>query len=195
MGDGAEQLDLLGHALGEAADLQAGGVAEAVGFQQLQRPPLGGAGRHALETGEEDDGVDRGHAAIEPAFLGQEADAVAHLAHVLAPQHHHPALVGRHQAQDHAKRGGLAGAIGAEEAGEPAVLGLEAEAVDRLKSAEALAHAFDGQSVVHPPARASADPERRSCAADSTKSMALTISAAWRNPSRLAWLALAMSVA
>ncbi len=176
MDDGAEQLDLLGHALGEPADLQLRGVAEIVGFQELHRPPTGWAGGHALQPCEEDDGVHRGHAAVEPPFLGEESDAVAHLAHVLAPQHQHPALVGRHEAEDHPERGGLARSVGAKEAGQPPALGLEADVVHGLKSAEALAHALDGQSARH--CRASADADDGSWGALRTKSIPLTISSA-----------------
>ncbi len=178
MGQGAQQLDLLGHALGEAADLQPGGVGEPRPFQQLHRPPFRRGRRHALQAGEEDDRLHRRHPAVEPALLGQEADTVAHPAHVLLAQHQNAPLVRRDQAQDHAKGGGLARPIGAEETGEPAALGLEAQSVHGRKVAETLADGLDGQCAGHPPAWRPADAWPRSWAAARTKSMPLTTSSA-----------------
>ncbi len=155
MRQGAQQLHPLGHALGQMPHLAACGVAEAIGFQKLQGAPSRAGRRHAFQAGEEDDGVHRRHAAVEAALFGQEADAVAHPAHVPLAQHQDAARVGSDQAQDHPQGGGLACAIGPEEAQEPSAPRLEAQVVHRLKAAETLAHAFDGQSARHPPARAS----------------------------------------
>ena len=88
-----------------------------------------------FSAGQEGDGGDRRHAAIEAALLRQEADAVAHLAHIAGvPAPMIDAGGGRDQAEDHADGRGLAGAVGAKKPQDAAGLNLKAQVRDRVKS-------------------------------------------------------------
>ncbi len=109
---------------------------------RILREQLAGAGQrrgalHALERGDIGDGGIGAHALVEAAFLREVADALAHLSDGFA-EDGDGALVRRQDAQHHAQRGRLAGAVGPEEAQDGAARQGEAEIVDRREIAEAL---------------------------------------------------------
>ncbi|MNR04424.1 hypothetical protein D3C85_1203870 [compost metagenome] len=139
MHDRSDQLNLLGHPLGQVLHLLLLRVAQAHLFQHVASALASLGGGQPLQAAEEGDGVDRGHLLVEAALLGEEADAVAHLAAVVGAQDVDPARGGGLQPQDHAKGRGLARAIGAEKAADRALLDLEAQIRNGLKAAVSLA--------------------------------------------------------
>src|SRR5690606_23589666 len=98
-------------------------------------------------------------------LLWQIADAAARaLVHrfggdVVAVEHD-PALVGRDQADDHVEAGGLAGAVGAEQAHDLAGVEAQLEVAHDLALAVALAQAFGDQHQSFPSSPASRSPVR-----------------------------------
>jgi hypothetical protein len=114
--EGAQQLDLLGHAFRELADLPISGIGEAMLFQQSPRPRASHLERHPAQRGQKGDGLGRLHRRVKPAFLGQVADAPGDIGGALVPQHHAAPLVRVDDAQQHAQRRRLARAIGAKDA-------------------------------------------------------------------------------
>ncbi len=83
-----------------------------------------------MELAEEDELVDDLHLLVEAALFGQIADAVEVLAVEGLAEELHVAGVGHGDADHHADGGGLAGAVGAEEAEHAAGLDLEGEIFD-----------------------------------------------------------------
>ena len=71
-----------------------------------------------------------------------------------------PAVGGRGEADHHAHRGGLAGTVGTEEAGDPSGLAGEADVVDGTEAAVRLGEAFDGDHGSSLPHRATARQSR-----------------------------------
>jgi len=133
--DRSDQLDHLRHALGHFTDFFVDHAFE---------PELGHEGRGAsaslrpvepAQRSHEGDRFARLHAGIEPAFLGQIADAVAHRLRAFAKDAA-GACVGVDNAQCHPQAGGFARAIGAEHAIDAAGWHGEADIVDRLEIAE-----------------------------------------------------------
>src|SRR5690606_22437581 len=59
--------------------------------------------------------------------------------------------VGRKDAGDHVEQGGLAGAVRADDGEDFAPLHVEADAIDRKQTAEALGRTVDGQERAHDP--------------------------------------------
>ena len=90
----------------------------------------GGGGVEAVELAEEDELVDDLHLLVEAALFGQIADAMKVLAVEGLVEELDRAGVGHGDADHHADGGGLAGAVGAEEAEHAAGLDAEAEVVD-----------------------------------------------------------------
>ena len=129
----------LSHPEGEPADPAAGGVGQADLLQHLVRPMVrqpGGAG-HRPQM------VPGAAAGMEARRLEQRSDDPGRLVEfgVAALLDGGPASVRGDEAQQHAQRRGLAGAVGAEEPGHRGAGDLEAEVVDGLDGAEALRQA------------------------------------------------------
>src|SRR5690606_22545193 len=76
--------------------------------------------------------------------------AIHRLAGAVAPVEHDAAVVGRHQADDHVEAGGLAGAVGAEQADNLAGVQRQPEVADDLARPVALAQAFCEQHQLPP---------------------------------------------
>ena len=134
----AEQLHGLRHALGQLADLPVGGMAEAVLFQQFA-PALAPFGqRQAAQRAHEGDRLIRLHRRIQAALLGQIADQPGDIVRPVMPEHAAHALVGIDDAQQHPQRGGLARAVGAENAVDRAFGHGQVDPVDRQRPVEPL---------------------------------------------------------
>ena len=114
--DGGDELDFLRHAFGERLDFLIGPLAQA----HFRQPPLnlaGGVGAgHALERGVVGEHAADGHLLVEAALLGEVADAVVRGAGAALAEHFHRAGVGVEDVENGADGGGLAGAVGADEA-------------------------------------------------------------------------------
>ena len=110
--DGAEQLDGLRHALGEALDRLVDIVAEAVLAQQYLGPLASRLQRQAAQRAHEGDRLARRHRRIEAALLGQIADLLGRLERPLMAEQAARAGVGLDDSEQHSKRGGFPRAIG-----------------------------------------------------------------------------------
>ena len=143
----AEQLDLLGHALRERADLPLDCVAEPVRLEQLA-PALAPFGeRQPAQRAHERDRLVGLHRGVEAAFLGEVADRAGDGLRVGVAEHASLARVGLDDADQHPERGGLAGAVGAEDAVDRALGHREVDPVDRERAVEPLDEAarLDGE--------------------------------------------------
>jgi hypothetical protein len=138
---GGGQLQALAHPEGELADPASGHVGQAHQVERLAHPGHGDAGPqgHGLQV-------------VLGAAGGVEAGGFEHRADVVdgVVQLHVPAAAERgrpvgdgHQAEEHAKGGGLARAVGPEEARDPARRHLEAEVIDSPEGPELLAEPLD----------------------------------------------------
>ena len=116
MDDRADELNHLRHALRHLADLFVDDAFE---------PEFGHEGRGAAaafapvepaQRAHESNRLARLHAGIESPFFGQIADAVAHRLRLVAAEQAARPFVGIDDAQRHAQAGGLARAIGTENA-------------------------------------------------------------------------------
>ena len=136
--DGAEQLDQLGHALGQAADRLTAPVAKAVlGEQDVgASPPFGE--RQAAERAHEGNPVPRVHRGIEAALLGQIADLRRGLERTVAAEDEARAARRVDDAEQHPKGRGLARAVGPEQAEDRAGGHGKADAIDGAGLAEIL---------------------------------------------------------
>jgi hypothetical protein len=139
------ELDLLRHALRELGHRGLHPVAELEPLEQRDRRLARGGGVHLLEAGEVDHGVEHLHRAVEPALLGQEADRVRVGAARRAAEDLDAAAARAQDVERHAQRGGLAGAVAAEEAEDAAFGDREAELADRGELAEMLRDAVEGE--------------------------------------------------
>ena len=146
---GSDQLDLLGHPLGQLLHLLVLRGAQTLGVQHLARPLASLAGRQALQGTEEGDGVDRGHLLVEAALLRQEADPVAHLAAVVGTENVDAPGAGGLQAKDHAQRRGLAGPVRTQKAADGAFFDLKAQIAHGLEVTVSFAHPFERQRRRH----------------------------------------------
>ncbi len=115
VGYGRQQLDLLRHAFRQALDPHLREIAQAEIGEQHAGARECGAAAHAFQSRDIGNRRVGPHSLVEAALFREIADAVAHLRDV-APEHADGAFVGREDAEHHAQRRGLAGAIGAEEA-------------------------------------------------------------------------------
>ncbi len=150
--DGAEQLDGLRHALGQGADRLSRPFAEAVLGEQFVGAAAPFGERQAAQRAHEGDRLARGHRRVEAALLGQIADRVRRLDRAVVAEH---AAAARRRVDDpeqHAQGGGLAGAVGAEQAVDRAGRDREADPVDRAGVAEILDQVdrLDRGTVVNP---------------------------------------------
>src|SRR5690606_22572449 len=115
-------------------------AAEAV--EPAARGGLGGSGLHALEPGEVDELLADLQLPVEPALLGEVAhDPLRGRPHGLLPEADRPG-VRRGDVGDHPDQRGLPGAVGAEEAEDPARLGRERDGVHGRDGRAALAVAL-----------------------------------------------------
>jgi hypothetical protein len=119
--------------------------------QRLARALRRPAPLQAVQLAEVGDVLARGQALVHAARVGQHAQAAAHgfgvLAHIDAIDQH-AALVRLHQGVEHAHGGGLAGAVGAEQAGDLAVVGGEADVIHGDDGRGLLALAGEGLAQV-----------------------------------------------
>ena len=136
VGQGGEDLDLLGHTLGKLGDLCAGKLSETRGLQQFIGPRIGLAGRQPLQAREIGHRLARGHLLVEPALFRQETDPAQGGQFRLLPEQGHRTFIGGHDAERHAQAGGLAGPVGPEKADNRTRRNLKAQPVDGSKSAE-----------------------------------------------------------
>ena len=101
---------------------------------------------HAVHVGVEAQVLLGGEVRVQHGVVRDEADGLAHrhgvLAHVVAG-HLDLAAAGGEQRGEHAQGGRLAGAVGAEDAQEPAARHPERDALEHLTAAERLAQALD----------------------------------------------------
>ncbi len=136
--------EALAHALAVGAHHVVAAVAELEALEQLVDARL--AVLDAVHVGVEAQVLLRGEVEVEHRVVRDEADGAAHrhgvLAHVVAG-HLDAAGARREQRGQHAQRGRLAGAVGAEDAQEAAALEAEGEALQHLAAAERLAQALD----------------------------------------------------
>ena len=105
----------------------------------------------AVERCPQPDGLAHRDALLELRLLQLHADPLLqrpHVAHRIEPQHADDAAVGRAQPFDALHRGGLAGAVGADEAEDLALVDVEAHTVDRDGAAVGLAEILDADDGV-----------------------------------------------
>ena len=89
----------------------------------------------AVQFAEVGDVLACGQALVDATRIGQHAEVAAHfhrVARSVDAIDGDAALVGGHQRVEHAHGGGLAGAVGAKQAGDAAILGAEADVGHRL---------------------------------------------------------------
>ena len=96
------------------------------------------AGRPAVQAGEVHGLLEQAHLRVQAALLGHVAEAAAVGVGERGAAEGHRAAVGREHAEDDPHRGGLAGAVAADEAGEAAVADGEAHRVEGEALAVAL---------------------------------------------------------
>jgi len=133
----AEELDGLRHALRQFLDLLLDRMAEAVFLHHCDTAPTAFETGQAAQAAHECDRVGRLHRGVEPALFGQVPDPAGDALRAILAEDAAHALVGVDDAQNHAQGGGLARAIGAE------------NAVDRA-TRHGDVHAVHGQRVAEP---------------------------------------------
>ena len=116
MHHGADDLDHLGHALGQFADLLWCRMGEAKRRQPFIRTGAADLPWQASQRTHEGDGVARGHAGIEAPLFGEIADTVGNTARAIGAQQAAITAVGINHAEQHAQRRGFPGTVGAEHA-------------------------------------------------------------------------------
>jgi len=123
-------------------DRLAAGVAEPEPLQQLVGAAAGGAGAQVVEAAEQDQVLPAAEDLVDGRVLAEQPDAVADLRgladHVEAGDPG-PAAVGPQQGGQDPHRGGLAGAVGAEQPADRALGDGQVEAVEGVGRAVALA--------------------------------------------------------
>ncbi len=143
--EGLRQADALGHAVGEGV----AGRLPPVAAVDLGEDLLGGAagvGRgHALQAGEVDEELAHALAGGEQRVLREDADLALELGDgVRRAVEDEDLAPGRRQvAGEHREGGGLAGAVGADEAEDAALRHLEGDVVDGGEGAERARHALE----------------------------------------------------
>jgi len=136
--DAAQQLHQLRHALGHLADLLVDRFAKSGGLHHLSSPRSPIRPSEAAQRSHERDGLARLHRGVEAALLGQIADALARVARRCFAQQAPFARIGIDNAQQHPQGGRLASPIGSEHTIDHPLRDIEADAVDRAETAEAL---------------------------------------------------------
>ena len=125
------------HAARVAAHLAVGRLGQAHALDQLVAAALALGLGQAVQRGLQAHVLARGQERVERGLLQRGADVLAHLravrAHLVAG-HARRALVGRQQRGEHQHGGGLARAVGAEEAVDLARLHVEVDAVDGARA-------------------------------------------------------------
>ena len=127
------------------------GLGQAEGVEQLgRRAPWPALLLEPEQPGEQDQVLAAGQVLVDRGELAREADRAADrvgLGDHVVPEDLGLARVGLEQRGEHADRGGLAGAVGAEHAVDRAATNGEIDAVDGLGVAEGLDEAgdFDGE--------------------------------------------------
>ena len=140
------ELDALLVAQGEVVELVAQALAETELLEQLGAALLGGFAVDAVQLGQENKLVQDLFLAVQAAFLGHVADAAAGVVVKRVPVEEHLARIGGEHTEGDAHRGGLAGAVGADEAVHLAVVDGKTHAVEGLDVAEALVQVLDFDS-------------------------------------------------
>jgi hypothetical protein len=125
---GGGQGQPLAHAQGKGADPAAGGLGQADQVQHLSRPVAGDPGR----GGHDAQMLEGAAAGVEAVGLERGPDGAGRVRQVAVADaaDGRGAAVRRRQAEQHPQRGGLAGAVGPEEAGDPAGPDLEGQVVN-----------------------------------------------------------------
>jgi hypothetical protein len=141
----------LPHAEGEAADVAFGGTGQPDQLEDLVAPSV----VHADERRVDPQVVACSPARVEARGLQRCPDDCRRPRQVDVPLSPDRGLagVGVDQAEQHPQRGGLAGAVGAQEAGDPAGLDGEGQVVDGPHGAEALGEAAHVDGHAGPPPR------------------------------------------
>ncbi len=140
---GRDVLHLLLVSLGQCLGSAVGEVRDPEALEPRHRLPPRLRARHPVEGGEVHQLVDDGHGQVEPALLRHVAPRAARPRACRLPVPGDAALVRLHEAQDDPHRGGLAGAVGAQEAEDLPRTDGKGDAVEGLHLAEALAEAVD----------------------------------------------------
>ena len=137
------ELDALLVAQGEVVELVVHTLAQAEFLEQLGAALLGGFAVDAVQLGQKDQLLQDLLFAVQAALLGHVADAAAGVVvKRAAVQEHLAGVCGEHPERD-AHGGGLAGAVGADEAVHFAVVDGETHAVEGVDVAEALVQVAD----------------------------------------------------
>ena len=126
------QIQPAAHAAGVAAHLAVGGVSQAHALDQVVAAAAALGLGQAVQRGLKAHVLARGEVVVQRGLLQRRSDVLAHLRAVLAhlvARHPRRARGGRQQGGEHVNRGGLPGAIGAEEAVDLARVHVEVHAV------------------------------------------------------------------
>lgn len=143
MDEAGSELDALLVAQGEVVELVVHTLTEAEFLEQLGAALLGSLAVDAVQLGQKDQLLQNLFLAVQAALLGHVADAATGVVVKRSPVQEHLARVGGEHAEGDAHRGGLAGAVGADEAVHLAVVDGETHAVEGLDAAEALVQVAD----------------------------------------------------
>ena len=146
MGDGGEELDLLGHALGQGLHLLARRLAEAVPLQHRVGALEGRGLVHPVEAGDVGHGLARGLFLVETPLLGEKSDASEGVRAGRRAEEFHRALGGPHDAKTHPDRRGLAGAVGTQKPHDLPGLNGKGDIADGIGVAKAFADVLEAES-------------------------------------------------
>ena len=128
--EGGDELDLLLHTLGEFLGFLGDGFGDLHALAPDVGALAGGGGVEAVQLAEKDELLHDLHLFVKAALFGEVADAVEEFAAKRLAEELDGAGVRDGDADHHADTGGLAGAVGAEEAEHTAGLNGEAEVCD-----------------------------------------------------------------
>jgi hypothetical protein len=146
---GGGDLGALLVAEGELLELLAGAFAQAEPLEEPGRAAFGVGAAQAVQPAEVDDLVVHGHRRVEAAFLGHVAEAVADRSGQRPAVEGHLTGVGGQHAEDDPHGGGLAGAVRADEPGQPAARHGERDVLQNRPVPEAAADGIDVQHGGH----------------------------------------------
>ena len=144
-----DELDLLGHPLGERLDLLVDPGEQAHPIQPFVDAAVELGLPRALERPVVAEQPPHGHPLIKAALLGQVADAVVRRAGAALAQDLDLAAIGQEDVHDHPQRRRLARAVGTDEPVERPARHREIQLVHRDHAAELLGHALDGDGIAH----------------------------------------------
>ena len=147
--DRADELDLLGHPLGDVGDLL---VPPAIDLKPLEPHLERGDGLgpvHALEPGEIDGLLPHLHVAVQPPFLGEVSDAPDRFAAPWRPVQFDGPAIGLDDAHDAPDERGFARAVGPEQAEDGALRHVESDAIEHLLFTERFPESRDAEGVGH----------------------------------------------